>query len=214
MSALLRCLVAAALVLLAGACGTAQQDVQVDCNVQPVPPDWNRVVAPHYYPERVERFREALLETGDNIRVMDAEELWQTIFAHQDPAAGVSINEFRHSDIAIRVAALGVRHLIVLDTEPRESPGEPIMAMIYDSEAEPSTQGAVMLTFSGASCEMERYTATASGNDHMDWYYLAYHVDADTPKEALKAVTERMAEFIADQSIERPVTVVIVAARP
>jgi hypothetical protein len=214
MNALSRYLLAVGLALLPAACATVEQGVLVDCEVQPVPPDWERNVAPEYFPARVDRFKEVLLETDENIRVMEAEELWQTLFADRDPGAGLSINEFRHSDIAIRVAALGVRHLIVLDTGPREPIGEPSTAVVYDDPDKANNQGAVMLTFRGASCEMERYTATVSGGDQMGWYYLAYHFDADTPEQALRAVTGRMAAFIQEQSVERPVTVVVVAARP
>ena len=89
MNAPLRSLLAAGLLLI-GACASVEQGPQVDCDVQPVPPDWDRTVAPNYFPERVERFREALLETDGNIRVMEAEELWQTIFADRDQSAAMT----------------------------------------------------------------------------------------------------------------------------
>jgi hypothetical protein len=85
--------------------------------------------------------------------------------------------------------------------------------MVYGADAGYAGQGAVMLTFSGASCDMASYTATGADGDRLDWYYLAYPSDADTSNEALQAVTGRMAAFIKRHRVERPVTVVVVAAR-
>jgi hypothetical protein len=200
--------------LLLVSCVTVEQDVKVDCEVQPVDPAWDPVVAPFYFRDRVEVFQQSLLLSSSDIEVVDSAEFWKTLFTNRDPDADVNMSEFRHSDVAIAAAALGIRHLVVLDTLPDTQVDDGVWAFIYNTREEVTTQGAVMVTFTGASCDMERYLARAEGRDHAGWLYLGYHFDADTPTEALRAVTDRMSEIMLERAPERPVKVVILAAKP
>lgn len=206
------CLATIALLLMS--CVTVEQDVDVGCQVQPVDAAWDPVVAPFYFRDRVELFQKSLQESSSDIEVVDSAELWETIFSDRDPDADVQASEFRHSDISIRILGLGIRHLVVLDAEPETTVGEGVFAIVYNTQTEVSTHGAVLLTFTGASCDMESYLARAEGRDHVGWIYLGYMFDADTPGEALRAITDRMAETMLEQAPERPIKVVVVATRP
>lgn len=199
-------------VLLAG-CTTAEREV--GCEVQPVHPAWNPVVGPTYHRDRVEIFRTAIQRSSRDIQVVDATEFWQAIFRERNPEAGVNISEFRHSDVAIQASALGVRHVVVLETLPQTQAdaNEGVLSFIYDTPSESSSQGAVMISFTGASCELSRYLARREGHNPDGWLYLGYYLDAATPSEAIDAVTNRMTEIMLERAPERPVKVVILAAK-
>ena len=193
-------------------CAGKHSSGEVGCEVQPVEPGWDRRVAPAWFPARVKAFASALRDSSQDIEVVDSALLWDTVFSERDPAAGVNISEFRHSDIAIRTAALGVRHVVVLDTG--KAAGEPVMSILLDDVQASSTGGAVMITFTGATCDMERYLARAQGRDAPGWVYLDYHFDAGADPAALRAVTGRMVELMVEQAPERPVRVIVLAAGP
>ena len=149
---------------------------KVGCEVQPVDPAWNPVV--------------------------DVADFWQALFRDRNPEAGVNISEFRHSDVAIQASALGVRHVVVLETLPQTEADadEGVLSFIYDTPSESSSHGAVMISFTGASCELSRYLARAEGHNPDGWLYLGYYLDADTPSEAIKAVTNRMTEIMLERA--------------
>jgi hypothetical protein len=203
----------AGIAMLLASCTNLEREI--GCEVQPVDPAWNPVVAPFYHRDRIAIFQTAMRQSSSEIQLVDVAEFWQTLFRDRDPGAGVNISEFRHSDVAIQASALGVRHVVVLDTLPITEPdsGEGVLSFIYESPSESSSQGAVMVTFTGASCDMSRYLAKAEGHDPDGWFYLGYHLDADAPNEALRAVTDRMAEIMLERSPERPVKVVVLAAK-
>lgn len=197
-------------VLLALAGCASQHGGEIGCEVQPVEPGWDRRVAPAWYPRRVEAFAGALRDSSEDIDVVDAGLLWHTVFNERDPAAGVNISEFRHSDIAIRTAALGIRHIVVLDTG--KPAGEPVMSILLDDVQESPAGGAVMITFTGATCDMERYLARAEGRETPGWVYLDYHFEEGADPAALRAVTGKMAQLMDEQAPERPVKVIVLAA--
>jgi hypothetical protein len=201
------------LALLLSACMTVQQDVTLSCEVEAVEPGWDRTIAPYYFPNRVALFRESLLESSDNIKIVDTADLWQALFPGRDPDADAQVSEFQRADIVGQMASLGIRHMIVLAADSRTLTGEPVMTIMYNTQKESTSSEAVLLTFAGESCEIDRYQAVAEGRDHLVWYYLGVHFDADTPGEALRAITDRMAAYIEQQNPERPVKVAVVAAR-
>lgn len=213
MRTLIRMLLVANSLLLAS-CVTMEKEVDVSCEVQPVDPAWDPEVAPFYFRDRVEVFQQSLVQSSSDIEVVDATIFWKDLFTNLAPESDVHISEFRHSDVAIQAAALGIRHVVVLDSVQETQVDDGIWAFIYNATEEVSTRGAVMITFTGASCDMDRYLAKAEGRDHAGWFYLNYDFDTDAPGGALRAVTDQMAEVMLERAPERPVKVVILAAKP
>jgi hypothetical protein len=213
MSKLLPRLIITGLALILAGCITVEREVQLSCEVEPVDPGWDRVVAPFYFGERVDLFRKALLQSSSEIVVVDAAILWHAVFPDRDPDAEARVSEFRRPDISARVWATGVRHMIVLDTAPSTTKGDPVLTMIYNTQTETTTRKAVMVTFQGERCEIDSYRVIGEGRDHMGWYYVGYYFDADTAGESLRVLTERMVQFMEQEDATRPVKVVIVGAR-
>lgn len=213
MNSCLARLVGASLLVMLSACIKVERDVELSCQVEPVPDDWDLVVAPFYSRDRVELFRKELLKSSSQIEVVDTAALWQAVFPDRDPDADARISEFRHADIAARMTAAGVQYMIVLDTEPRTVRDKEVVAVIYGTQKEATTHEAIMLTFADDSCELERYTVLAKGRDHLVWYAVGVFFNADTPGDALQEVTERMTGFMEAEDPARPVKVAVVASR-
>lgn len=206
-------LAAAGLLLTASACVKVERDVELSCQVEPVADDWDLVVAPFYSRDRVELFRKELVKASSQIEVIDTVALWQAAFPDRDPDADARISEFRQADVAARVTAAGVRHMIVLDSEPRTVRGKEVVTVIYGTQKESTTHEAIMLTFADDSCEVERYTVLAKGRDHLVWYAVGVFFNADTEGDALQEVTDRMTGFMEAEDPARPVKVAVVASR-
>jgi hypothetical protein len=206
-------LLAASLLLMASACIKVERDTELSCQVEPVAADWDLVVAPFFSRDRVELFQKALRDASSHIEVVDSETLWRAVFPDRDPDADVRISEFRQANVAARMRAAGVHHMIVLDTEPSTVRGKEVVTVIYGTQKEATTHEAIMLSFNDDSCEVERYTVLAKGRDHLVWYAVGVFFNADTEGDALQEVTERMTRFMAAEAAARPVKVAVVASR-
>lgn len=195
------------------ACITVKKDVELSSENEPVEFGWDLTVAPYYFHDRVALFKKYLLQSSDQIEVVDTVTLWRTVFPDRDPDADAMVSEFQQKEIASRVSAMGIRHMIVLAMDINTEYGTPIATILYNTVSATTTCRAVLLTFFDNTCTLERYQSVAEGRDHIAWYFIGVHFDADTSEGALKAITDRMAGYIEALNPDQPVKVVIVAGR-
>jgi hypothetical protein len=195
------------------ACVTIKRDVEATCEVVPVVADWNPVVAPFYFPKRVQEFQDALAAASDSIEIIDTAVLWRIAFPDRDPDADARVREFQDAEVSARVAQIGLEHLVVLTMTDRTVRDQTVRLTLYNTQRQATTRDAVLLSFTEPDCRLDRYEAQATGRDHLAWFYVAVLLDADTEAGALHAVAERMGQLINSTDGGEPIKVAVVAAK-
>ncbi|MCL4185480.1 MAG: hypothetical protein KJ011_18765 [Burkholderiaceae bacterium] len=171
----------------------------------PVPADWDATSARDLHLESAHALRQSLLEPSTRIEAIDADAFW----AAADPT-GLGRQPMRISEIVApaaraRLAALGIRFLIVLapltGTQHELTPNP-----FYARDRKTTTRSAVLVDLASPGEAPTRIVSVAIGESRDVWFpggpllFARLHSTADTEGSALKGLGRALSERIQASS--------------